>query len=219
MSGELGERPVPALAIELKGGWRPMLLRRIFIGAFLTLYFAKRYAFAETLADSVTSSATKMELSVVRGGTFAMGSPADEPERNDNEDQHTVELTRPYYLGDSEVTQEAFEKVMAHNPSTKRGDPRLPVEAVTWFDAVSFCNRLSEMEGLERVYDLAATSTEELHVTAATVSRRFPSTGRGERWKIYIRRDEPSRLVSVTFSRIVLWTSWFTTRQYLPSIK
>src|SRR5262245_12426526 len=74
------------------------------------------------------SPSTGMRLVAVRGGTFAMGSPLDEPERENNETQHEVTLTRPYYLGVYEVTQGEFTHVMGFNPSTARGSERLPVE-------------------------------------------------------------------------------------------
>lgn len=52
------------------------------------------------------------------------------------------------------MTQAEYEQVMGTNPSTFSGG-RLPVEMVSWMDAVNFCNRLSELEGLEPVYEVA----------------------------------------------------------------
>jgi len=59
----------------------------------------------------------------------------------------------PYLLAATEVTQAQWAEVMGTEPSEFRGDRR-PVERVTWLDAVKFCNRLSEREGLAPVYDL-----------------------------------------------------------------
>jgi len=53
------------------------------------------------------------------------------------------------------VTQEQFQKVMGSNPSRWKGD-RNPVEQLRWSDAVRFCNKRSEMEGLQPCYDLAS---------------------------------------------------------------
>ncbi|MGA4847412.1 formylglycine-generating enzyme family protein [Streptomyces sp. G5(2025)] len=65
----------------------------------------------------------------------------------------TVDLA-PYRLGARPVTQELYERVTGLRPSTARGD-RLPVEGVSWWDAVRFCNALSERAGLAPAYDIA----------------------------------------------------------------
>ena len=52
----------------------------------------------------------------------------------------------------TEVTQELYESVMGENPSEFKGEKNLPVECVGWIDAVSFCNKLSEKEGLKPCY-------------------------------------------------------------------
>jgi formylglycine-generating enzyme required for sulfatase activity len=69
----------------------------------------------------------------INGGTFMMGSPADESERDD-QDQHQVTVSA-FYMGKYEVTQKEYEEVMGTNPSRFKG-PNLPVENVSWFDAV-----------------------------------------------------------------------------------
>ena len=73
--------------------------------------------------------------------------------------RHQVRLTRPFLLGMYLVTQCEYEQVTGENPSHFRGDDRLPLESVSWFDAVNFCNRLSDLEGLEPYYDI-----DEQHV-------------------------------------------------------
>ncbi|MBN2789193.1 MAG: SUMF1/EgtB/PvdO family nonheme iron enzyme [Candidatus Delongbacteria bacterium] len=57
-----------------------------------------------------------------------------------------------YYIGKYEVTQSQYKSVMNFNPSQFRGDD-LPVESVTLNDAIEFCNKLSEMEGLKKCYN------------------------------------------------------------------
>ncbi len=97
-----------------------------------------------------------MKLVLVKPGTFLMGSPPDEEDRRDDEHQHEVEITRSFYVGVYEVTQEQYKRVMGENPSffssTGSGKDRVkgmdtrqfPVEMVSWEDAVEFCRRLSE---------------------------------------------------------------------------
>lgn len=54
----------------------------------------------------------------------------------------------------TEVTQELYESVMGENPSSFKGEKNLPVETVSWYDAVYFCNKLSDMCGLTPVYEV-----------------------------------------------------------------
>ena len=52
-------------------------------------------------------------------------------------------LTKPYYLGETEVTQAQWQAVMGNNPSRCQGDSR-PVEQVSWNDAMAFCKKLND---------------------------------------------------------------------------
>jgi formylglycine-generating enzyme required for sulfatase activity len=92
-----------------------------------------------------------MKLVLIPKGTFMMGSPESEQGRNENENQHEVTLSKDYYLGVYEVTQAQYEKVMGKNPSHFQGaevgneNADLPVENVSWDDAVEFCKKLSNL--------------------------------------------------------------------------
>lgn len=79
-----------------------------------------------------------------------MGSPETERQRQEDEAQHDVTVSS-FYLDPYEVTQSDYETVMGENPSYFRGE-HLPVECVTWYDAVTYCNALSESRGLTPVY-------------------------------------------------------------------
>ncbi len=85
-----------------------------------------------------------MKLVLIHAGSFTMGSPEGEEGRTDYELQHEVTISKSYYLGAYEVTQDQYEKVMGENPSHYNG-PKNPVEKVSWEDSVSFCKKLSEM--------------------------------------------------------------------------
>jgi membrane dipeptidase len=77
----------------------------------------------------------------VEGGRFMMGDVWDkEPE--EEAPSHEVKLSS-FYISKYEVTQKQFEQVMKRNPSVWKGD-NLPVDYVTWYDAIFFCNRLSK---------------------------------------------------------------------------
>ena len=92
-----------------------------------------------------------MKLVLIPKGTIMMCSPESEQGRNKNETQHEVTIGKDYYLGVYEVTQAQYEKVMGKNPSHFQGaivgneNADLPVENVSWHDAVEFCKKLLEL--------------------------------------------------------------------------
>jgi len=73
-----------------------------------------------------------------------MGSPETEKGRTGDEVEHEVELTQGFWLGQYAVTQGEWEAVTGNNPSEHKGE-RLPVENVSWKEAIGFCARLTEM--------------------------------------------------------------------------
>jgi formylglycine-generating enzyme required for sulfatase activity len=89
-------------------------------------------------------------LVLIEGGTFTMGSPENETGRRKHETQHQVTVSG-FYLAKYPVTQNEYERLMGTNPSNFRGQ-NLPVENVSWFDTLEYCNKLSEAEGLSPVY-------------------------------------------------------------------
>jgi len=100
-----------------------------------------------------------IDMIPVPDGTFIMGSPGGEPDRDNNEGpQHQVTLSG-FYMGKYLVTQEQFEIVMGYNPSFfnavagESGTPeKQPVENTNWYEALVFCNKLSMLEGLSPAY-------------------------------------------------------------------
>ncbi len=126
-----------------------------------------------------------MKLVLIPAGKFMMGSPKDEQGRRDNEEQHEVEITQPFYMGMYTVTQEEYARVMLNNPScfTATGGGkdkvqgmdtgRFPVEYVSWDDAVAFCQKLSEMpeeKAVGRVYRLPTEAQWEYACRAGTTT-------------------------------------------------
>lgn len=89
---------------------------------------------------------------LIEGGTFEMGSPDTEAWRSEDEIRHTVTVS-DFCMSIYEVTQSEYSDVMGRNPSNFKGD-ELPVENVTWLDAVRYCNARSEKEGLTSVYTI-----------------------------------------------------------------
>ena len=106
--------------------------------------------------DLITNSVGG-KLKLIPAGEFLMGSPVSEADRSDYEGpQHSVRITKPYYLGVTEVTQFQWFAVMQTKPwagqqYVKEGDD-YPAVYVSWEDAVKYCEKLSATEG--KVYRL-----------------------------------------------------------------
>ena len=93
---------------------------------------------------------------LIDGGTFLMGSPETENWRIDDETQHEVNLAS-FYIDPYETTQEDYERLMGSNPSTFTGE-QLPVDNISWLDAVAYANAKSSDAGLEPAYTVDGDS-------------------------------------------------------------
>jgi formylglycine-generating enzyme required for sulfatase activity len=102
-----------------------------------------------------SDSSVPSDMALVHGGTFTMGSPASEAGRAGDEAQHQVTVSS-FYIGRYEVTQKEWVAVMGSNPSYFKGDD-LPVESVSWYEAVAYCNARSVKEGLTPAYTVVNT--------------------------------------------------------------
>ena len=89
----------------------------------------------------------KMAMRWIPPGSFMMGSPSSEANRGNIENQVSVRLNRGFWMAETEVTQAQWRSVMGTDPSHFKGDT-LPVENVSWNDAVEFCRKLSSSTGL-----------------------------------------------------------------------
>lgn len=102
------------------------------------------------------SEPTNKNMVYVEGGTFQMGSGDDDNDASDNEKPMHQATVSSFYMGKYEVTQAEYKAIMGENPSNFTGDT-LPVERVTWYDAVEYCNKRSEAEGLTPCYTIDGT--------------------------------------------------------------
>ena len=84
----------------------------------------------------------ELELVRVDSGDFKMGSN----EGSGQNGLHTVLISRSFYLGKCEVTQEQWQALMGENPSFFKRGGKYPVENVSWNDAMDFCRKLTAME-------------------------------------------------------------------------
>ena len=84
----------------------------------------------------------------IPSGEFYMGA---EDQQEFEKPRHKVILDG-FYMDATEVTQQEFKSLMGRNPAFHNDNLQKPVEMVTWFDAVLFCNARSERDGLEAAY-------------------------------------------------------------------
>lgn len=116
--------------------------------------------------DRITNS-LGMEFIFLAPGEFLMGS-----EKGDDSEKpvHRVVLTRGFYLGATEVTQEQFEKLMGRNPSSFKG-AKLPVNGLSFKEAQEFCQRLSQKENV--VYSLPTEAQWEYACRAGSSTEYY----------------------------------------------
>jgi formylglycine-generating enzyme required for sulfatase activity len=99
------------------------------------------------------------DMARIPAGSFEMGSPDDEDGRQDDEGPvHTVHLSA-FECARYPVTRRLFKAVTGVDPSWPKGDADdRPVNQVTWFDAVAFCNSLSKLADLDPCYEINGES-------------------------------------------------------------
>ena len=115
----------------------------------------------------------------IDAGQFLMGSPVGEADRQDRQDregpQHLVTITRPFWLGETPVTQALWQAVMQENPSHFMG-PERPVEQVSWEDCQRLCARLERLiPGL--VVRLPTEAEWEFACRAGTTAATYAEDG------------------------------------------
>ncbi|MBN2280292.1 MAG: formylglycine-generating enzyme family protein [Candidatus Marinimicrobia bacterium] len=111
---------------------------------------------AQEINDKVTEISGKGKVKIapigfvfIMGGKFSMGDQGNEG--NENEKPVHTQTVEDFYISKMEVTQSIYEAIMKNNPSQIKG-PSFPVENITWYQALEFCNMLSENENLEPCY-------------------------------------------------------------------
>jgi formylglycine-generating enzyme required for sulfatase activity len=98
-----------------------------------------------------------IEMLLITGGTFTMGNDSEEGASGCITPNPTRSITlSSFYMGKYQITQAQYENIMGVNPSNNKGDNtgNHPVEQVSWYDAVEFCNALSELENRSPAYTI-----------------------------------------------------------------
>ena len=113
--------------------------------------------------------------------------------------QHRVRVTRPFWLGVTEVTQAQYQRIMGSNPSKFQGEGQRPVERVSWNDCVDFCRRLSELpeeKAAKRHYGLPTEAQWEYACRAGNLGRRWFSA-------------QPKPLPKAIEAKLLCQCAWF----------
>jgi len=122
---------------------------------------------------SVTASINWVDIVSIPAGTFTMGS-TESGSYIDERPQHSVTLSS-FKMGKYQVTQAQWEAVMGSNPSSFSSNPQAgeiqskrPVERVSWYDTLVFCNKLSAIEGLSPAYRINGSTDPTVWGTVPT---------------------------------------------------
>lgn len=116
--------------------------------------------FIETLPNQIA-----LEMVIIPTGRFLMGSPY----QNENP-QHLVKVNS-FAIGKYPVTQAQYQSVMGINPSYFQGNPQNPVESVSWDNAQTFCQKLSQIT--QKNYRLPTEAEWEYACRAGTTTRFY----------------------------------------------
>ena len=168
---------------------------------------AQKAAAKEAGVPVAFENAIGMRFVLIPAGTFLMGSPATEEGRDGDEVQHEVVLTKPFYLGVTEVTNAQYRRFRADHDSGAYKDEGLngddqPVVRVSWDDAVAFAEWLSGQDG-GRTYRLPTEAEWEWACRAGTRTRYWWGDAEEEGWK-YANANDPKTKEAFGFD----WDGW-----------
>lgn len=142
----------------------------LLVAALLAAVLVTPPATAQSTAASKVTNSVGVELILIPAGSFQMGGdPNFEDAASDETPRHKVTISKPFYLGKTEVTQEQWVAVMGSNPSQFKGRSN-PVERVSWNDVQTFTTRLNAKEGTTR-YRLPTEAEWEYAVRAGTTGK------------------------------------------------
>jgi formylglycine-generating enzyme required for sulfatase activity len=132
-------------------------------------------AAGEVVVSSPCGGATPVGWSCIPPGSFTMGSPTGERDRESQEVQHLVTLTRAFWMSQTEVTQRAWRALMAKDPSSHAScGLDCPVERMTWYETLAYANAASVHDGLSPCYFTDAGSVYDAAAALARQAAKWP---------------------------------------------
>jgi formylglycine-generating enzyme required for sulfatase activity len=194
------------LLLAVVGGGLLLLVLIAVAGAFFVASDSSESTAAVSKTAQKKAAPSKQQSSagyyLVSPGKFKMGSPASEDGHERDEALHTVEITRPFLIGLTEVTQAEYSDLMGTNPSEHTGCSRCPVERVTWMDAVRYCNALSSLNGLMPAYRIRGQTADSVAWDRGANGYRLPTEAE---WEYAARAGESGRFTGGSQAREVAW--------------
>ncbi|MCL2244590.1 MAG: SUMF1/EgtB/PvdO family nonheme iron enzyme, partial [Treponema sp.] len=122
------------------------------------------------------TSPTGIKMMQINAGTYTRGIANDSMYRASP--PHQVTLTKSFYMGKYLVTQDQYMEVMGYDPSQNTVGTPLPVDSVSWYDAVEFCNKLSLKENRTPVYTITGrTPASGYPIDSAAVTVNWNANG------------------------------------------
>lgn len=145
-------------------------------------------------------------LNMIPHGRFEMGRDEGEPKERP---RHRVRLTRPLLVAETLVTQEFYSRVMRTSAFKFQG-ATLPAEMVSWSEAIDFCNRLSQLEGLTPAYQLVRST---LTWRKEANGYRLPTEAE---WEYFAKASTPSAFAGSSSIDDVAWYEGNASNQTQP---
>ncbi len=152
------------------------------------------------------ADAIQTRMASIGPGSFWMGTPNDDPERDQDETWREVTISKGFQMGETEVSQHRYEAVMGERPMHGRfrgqslvGED-LPAAGMTWFEAIRFCNALSTLEDLDPAYEISGdrvTWKTEADGYRLPTEAEWEYAARAGSWKRYGTVEEPSEMCGV----------------------
>ena len=129
---------------------RGLNLQTVMFTAWILTVLISTFLPHPVMAKDVYTNKLGMRFVLIPAGSFLMGSPDSEQGRQWNETRHRVILTKSFYMGETEVTQGQWSRLVSPNPSAFKLGPGYPVDSVTWDEAVQFIEFLNKFEGTRK---------------------------------------------------------------------
>lgn len=144
-------------------------LEKLFILFFIVFILDLLSPAPISASEKVFRNSLDMEFVLIPAGTFMMGSPPDEPYRDNDEVQHEVTITHPFYMQTTEVTLKQWRALMGKSFFGRREEsPNMPVMRVSWYDCMDFLKKLNALN--EGIYRLPTEAEWEYACRAGTTT-------------------------------------------------
>ncbi|MBN1593207.1 MAG: formylglycine-generating enzyme family protein [Candidatus Coatesbacteria bacterium] len=166
-----------------------------------------------SLSYTSGGTSTEIEMHSIPGGSFLMGSPSEESGRDADEGpQRTVQVSA-FSISETEITEKQWEDVMGWKDCLSPKGDFYPVENVTWFDCLSFCNELSRADGYAECYTITNVQLNGMHIASADVDCDFDANGyrlpTGAEWEYACRAGTVTRFYTGDLESDLDLAGWF----------